>query len=64
MGTLWQERSTLDETVVHTVHGLGAQIVAWTADNPSDIERLVTIGVDGICTNHPERARRIIGRAE
>ena len=58
--TLWQERETLDESLVRTVHALGAQIIAWTVDTPSDIERLVRMGVDGICTNHPERARRIV----
>lgn len=58
--TLWQEHSTLDDELVKTVHGLGATIFAWTVDNPSDMERLVRWGVDGICTNHPERARRIV----
>ena len=58
--TLWQERETLDESLVRTVHALGAQIIAWTVDTPSDIERLVRMAVDGICTNHPERARRIV----
>ena len=61
--TLWQERSTLDKALVNTVHGLGASIFAWTVDNPSDMERLVRWGVDGICTNHPERARPIVDAA-
>ena len=58
--TLWQERKTLDEKLVRTVHDLGAQIIAWTVDSPSDIGRFVRMGVDGICTNHPERGRRIV----
>lgn len=58
--TLWQERSTLDENLLRTVHELGASIIAWTVDNPTDMERLVHWGVDGICTNHPERARRVV----
>ncbi len=58
--TLWQERSTLDEGLVKAVRGLGAGIFAWTVDNPGDMERLVRWGVDGICTNHPERARLIV----
>ena len=58
--TLWQELSTLDEGLVKTVHALGAGIFAWTVDNPGDMERLVSWGVDGICTNHPERARSIV----
>jgi glycerophosphoryl diester phosphodiesterase len=58
--TLWQERSTLDQSLVEAVHGLGCSVIAWTVDNPSEIEQLVSFGVDGICTNHPERARRIV----
>ena len=58
--TLWQERTTVDEQLVKTVHGLGARIIAWTVDNTADIERMVRWGVDGICTNHPERARPIV----
>ena len=58
--TLWQERTTLDEQLVKTVHGLGAQIFAWTVDDAADIERMVRWGVDGICTNHPERARPLV----
>jgi len=58
--TLWQERATLDERLVKDVHGLGATIMAWTVDNPSDMERFVQWGVDGLCTNHPERARRVV----
>jgi len=58
--TLWQERTTLDEALVKTVHGLGATIIVWTVDQPADMERFVRWGVDGICTNHPERARRVV----
>lgn len=58
--TLWQERSTLDEPLIRDVHGLSATIVAWTVDDPSDMQRLVGWGVDGICTNHPERGRRVV----
>ena len=58
--TLWQERKTLNEKLVRTVHDLGAQIIAWTVDSLSDMERFVRMGVDGICTNHPERGRRVV----
>lgn len=58
--TLWQERGTLDEPLVTTVHDMGATIVAWTVDNPAEMERLVRWGVDGICTNHPERGRGVV----
>ena len=58
--TLWQERATIDERLVQTVHGLGATLIAWTVDDPGDVERLVGWGVDGLCTNHPERARPVV----
>ena len=58
--TLWQERKTLDEGLVKAVHDLGATVIAWTVDNPADMERFVRLGVDGICTNHPERGRRVV----
>jgi glycerophosphoryl diester phosphodiesterase len=58
--TLWQERRTLNQSLVQTVHGRGASIIAWTVDKQADIERLVGWGVDGICTNHPEVGRRVV----
>ena len=58
--TLWPERTLVDERLVNTVHGLGSGIIVWTVDNPDDIDRFVRWGVDGICTNHPERARPIV----
>jgi glycerophosphoryl diester phosphodiesterase len=62
--TLWQERSTLDEALVKTVHGLGATIIAWTVDSPAEMERLVRWGIDGICTNHPERGRQVVDASQ
>jgi glycerophosphoryl diester phosphodiesterase len=59
--TLWQELATLDERLVQSVHARkGATIIVWTVDKARDIERCVRWGVDGICTNHPDRARRIV----
>ena len=58
--TLWQEKDTLDEQLIETVHGLGATIIGWTVDNPDDMQRLARWGIDGICTNHPERGRLVV----
>jgi glycerophosphoryl diester phosphodiesterase len=32
----------------------------WTCDEPDDIRRFAEWGVDGICTNVPEVARRAL----
>lgn len=36
------------------VHGHGLKIYAWTVDEPSTIENLIMLGVDGIVTNKPD----------
>ena len=58
--TLWQERSVVDEVLVRAVHSAGAGLIVWTVDDPGEMARLVAWGVDGICTNYPERARRAV----
>ena len=58
--TLWQERATVGESLVNTVHDLGATIFAWTVDDRPEMERFVRWGVDGICTNRPERGRQVV----
>jgi len=58
--TLWQERGTIDETLVRMVHDLGDKIIVWTVDDARDMERFARWGVDGICTNYPDRGREVI----
>ena len=58
--TLWQERATLDEAMVKQVHEFGASVIAWTVDAPAEMQQFLRWGVDGICTNHPERARPVV----
>ncbi len=43
--------------LVTQVHRAGGEIWCWTPDDPSAIERLCAMGVDGICTNLPDPAR-------
>jgi glycerophosphoryl diester phosphodiesterase len=57
---LWQDRSTLDDMLVRTVHSAGAKLMVWTVDDPDEMARFIRWGVDGICTNYPERARRAV----
>ena len=57
---LWQERSVVDEVLVRAVHSAGAGVIIWTVDDPAEMARLLAWGVDGICTNFPERGRRVV----
>jgi glycerophosphoryl diester phosphodiesterase len=43
------------EKMVAKVHESGKKMYCWTVDNPSHMEQLIELGVDGIITNYPER---------
>jgi glycerophosphoryl diester phosphodiesterase len=58
--TLWQDTELIDRVMVETLHGAGKKIIAWTANEPQEIARLVALGVDGICGNYPERIRAAV----
>jgi len=55
--TLWQEWQLVDQELVRRVHQADGRVVAWTVNDIGDLERLVRIGVDGLCGNYPDRIR-------
>ena len=40
---------------------LGLDVVVWTVNDPTDMESLIEMGVDGIITDYPDRLRRVAG---
>ncbi|GIT76554.1 MAG: hypothetical protein Ct9H300mP31_10850 [Acidimicrobiaceae bacterium] len=54
----WDE--LVDESMVVAAHQRGLRMVVWTVDDPGRISQLADWGVDGIITNRPEVARRVI----
>ena len=58
--TLWQSDDLVDDELVAAVHAFGAKIIPWTVDDPVRIAEFVDMGVDGICTNHPELVRELL----
>ena len=52
----------VDAALVADAHAHGLSVRTWTADARADIERLVAIGVDGVITNVPDRARNVAHR--
>lgn len=44
--------------LVVRAHAAGLAVNAWTANEPADIAALLAAGVDGICSDFPERVPR------
>jgi glycerophosphoryl diester phosphodiesterase len=55
--TLWQEWHQVDKDLVSLVHEAGGAVVAWTVNEIGDLDRMVRLGVDGLCGNYPDRIR-------
>jgi glycerophosphoryl diester phosphodiesterase len=58
---LWQQQAMIDEPLVSGAHARGVTVYAWTVDDPARMRTLMNWGVDGICTNRPDLARRVVG---
>ncbi|WP_291789547.1 glycerophosphodiester phosphodiesterase [Maribacter sp.] len=48
---------TLDLDIANEIRDAGFKIYTWTVNEPSDIDAMKRIGVDGIITNFPERVK-------
>ena len=50
---LMLQHALVTPEAVRRAHALGASVIAWTVDEPADVERVDAAGVDGIVTNDP-----------
>jgi len=48
--------SGVDEHLIRDCQRSGLALYAWTVDRQADIARLIELGIDGVCTNFPDRA--------
>ena len=55
--TLWQEWQQVDQELVTRVHEAEGTVIAWTVNEIGDLDRMVRLGVDGLCGNYPDRTR-------
>jgi glycerophosphoryl diester phosphodiesterase len=51
---------TLTGSYVEEVQDAGMDVLAWTIDDPRDMERAVALGVDGIITDRPDVLRGVL----
>jgi len=62
-GTVWSPYyENLDEESLARAKALGLRVVVWTVNDPSEMADLITMGVDGIITDYPNRLLRLLGR--
>lgn len=47
----WPHWPLVDRALVDAVHAVGGRVIAWTVNSRQEIERLTSLGVDGICTD-------------
>jgi len=45
---------------VRQSHDLGLQVIPWTVNDPADMEKLIDLGVDGLITDYPDRAKPVL----
>jgi glycerophosphoryl diester phosphodiesterase len=57
---LWQERGLVDRPLLEALHGAGFRLFVWTVNEVSEMEQLLSLGVDGLCTNLPDIGRRAV----
>ncbi len=48
---------------VEKQHQLGRKVNVWTVNQPEDLQKMVAIGVDGLITDDPVVARRVVEAA-
>jgi glycerophosphoryl diester phosphodiesterase len=52
----------LNAAIVRRAHDLGIKVIAWTANEPADIRRVLEMGVDGIISDYPDRVQEELRR--
>lgn len=53
----------LSRDFVKAAHERNLAVHAWTVNEPSEMRRLLDIGVDGVMTDYPDRLMALLGRA-
>lgn len=50
----------VDDALVSAVHNRGLALIPWTVNDPDAMTRLIRLGVDGLITDYPDRARTVL----
>jgi glycerophosphoryl diester phosphodiesterase len=50
----------LDQAALKEAKALKLRVIPWTVNEPTDMEKLIALGVDGIITDYPDRLRAVL----
>ena len=50
----------LTPALVAQAHELGLLVVPWTVNEPKDMETAISLGIDGLITDYPDRLRAVL----
>jgi glycerophosphoryl diester phosphodiesterase len=56
----WEGRRVVTRRLIRGLHAHGVAVHVWTVNDPGDMARLITWGVDGIITDRPDVLRAIL----
>ena len=58
----WEGFQVITAATVAAAHALGIEVHAWTINDEAEMERLLSLGTDGIMTDLPALGRSVIAR--
>lgn len=62
---IYSPRYTLvDEELRRVIHERRMRLVVWTVNDPTDIQHMIRLGVDGIISDYPDRVLKAINGAD
>jgi glycerophosphoryl diester phosphodiesterase len=63
-GQIWApHHAGLSDALIAEAHALGLTVLPWTVNRAEDMRRLLRDGIDGLITDRPDIARRVLTEA-